>query len=215
MVLSSCSRQLAVPATTREKSGAESRFPHPCNEREGVRSPGGRIPEPLQGCQDNADAHTGNPDVRVPEIIRSDEGIQERGVPNKEDAGGGEKGDEDRNQGEAERTTTVNPKTCSVKDTTTKEEGAEGREFRHVPVGTWLHQLAVPATTREKSGAESRFPHPCNEGVGSPGGRIPEPLRGSQDNADAHTGNPDVRVPEIIRSDKGLQERGVPNKEDA
>ncbi|KAJ1139364.1 hypothetical protein NDU88_005739 [Pleurodeles waltl] len=135
-------RQLAVPATIREKSGAESRFPHPCNECEGVGSPGGRIPESLRGCQDNAGAHTGNPDVRVPEIIRSDEGLQGERVPNKEDAGGGKEEDEDRNQEEDERTMTASPKTCGVKDTTTKEEGAEDREFCHVPGGTWLHQCS-------------------------------------------------------------------------
>ncbi|KAJ1128536.1 hypothetical protein NDU88_006914 [Pleurodeles waltl] len=139
-VLWSCSRQLAAPATTREKSGTESRFPHPCNERAGIGSPGGRTPEPLRGCQDNADAPTGDPDVRVPEIIKTDEGLLGKEVPNKEDAGGGEGIDEDGNTGDDERTRTTNPKTHSVKNTTTKEEATESREFRHVPGGTWLHQ---------------------------------------------------------------------------
>ncbi|KAJ1123652.1 hypothetical protein NDU88_002120 [Pleurodeles waltl] len=51
----------------------ESRFPHPCKECEGVGSPGGQIPEPLCGCLDNADANTGNPDVRVLGMIKTDD----------------------------------------------------------------------------------------------------------------------------------------------
>ncbi|KAJ1170555.1 hypothetical protein NDU88_002430 [Pleurodeles waltl] len=212
-----CSRQLAVPATRREESGAESRFPHLHNESEGLGSPGGRIPEAQHGCQGKADAHMGNLDVRVPEVIRSEEGLPRRGIPIKEDAGGREEEDEIRNEEENELTTTASPKTCGAKATMTKEEGTEGRESHHVPGGMWLHQLAVPATRREESGAGSRFPHLHNEseGLGSPGGWIPEAQHGCQGNADAHTGNPDVRVPEVIRSEEGLPRRGIPIKEDA
>ncbi|KAJ1217600.1 hypothetical protein NDU88_005193 [Pleurodeles waltl] len=111
-----CSRQLAapLPATTWEKSGTESRFPYPYNEREGVGSPGGRIPEPLRGYLDNADAQTGNPDVRVPGIIKTDEGLSEKRVP-KEDAGEGRKKVGDENGGDDERRRTTNPKPCSFK----------------------------------------------------------------------------------------------------
>ncbi|KAJ1190275.1 hypothetical protein NDU88_007013 [Pleurodeles waltl] len=50
-----CSRQLEVPATSLAKSATESGFPYPCDEREGFGNPSGRIPEPIQGHQDNAD----------------------------------------------------------------------------------------------------------------------------------------------------------------
>ncbi|KAJ1218818.1 hypothetical protein NDU88_006390 [Pleurodeles waltl] len=73
--------------------------------------------------------------------MKRDEGLHAAEVPKKEDAGRGEKGDEDGNQGEDERTNSATPKTCSVKDTTMKEEAVEGREFRHVPGGTWLHRV--------------------------------------------------------------------------
>ncbi|KAJ1218819.1 hypothetical protein NDU88_006391 [Pleurodeles waltl] len=115
-----------VPATTREKSGTDSRLPYPCSE--GVGNPSGQLPEHLPGYQDNADANnvTGNPDIRVPERMKRDEGLHAAEVPKKEDAGRGEKGDQEGNQGEDERTNPVTPMTCSVKDTTTKEEAVEG-----------------------------------------------------------------------------------------
>ncbi|KAJ1192006.1 hypothetical protein NDU88_001318 [Pleurodeles waltl] len=136
-----CSRQPTAPAPTREKSGTESRFPHHCNKRESIGSRGGRIPEPLRGYQDYADAQTGNPDIRVPEIINTDEGLSGERVPNTEDAGGGQNRDEDENGEDDEQRRTTNSKPCSVKDAATKKENAENREFRHVPGGTWLHQV--------------------------------------------------------------------------
>ncbi|KAJ1089092.1 hypothetical protein NDU88_002245 [Pleurodeles waltl] len=142
-----CSRQLEVPATSRAKSGTESRFPYPCDERKGVEYPSGWILGPLQGRQDNVDAIgvTGKPDIRVPKRMKREEGLHARGVLNKEDAGGDKKGDEVGNQEGEERPTPETPKTFSFKDTTMKGEAAEGREFHHVPRGTWLHQ-AVPET---------------------------------------------------------------------
>ncbi|KAJ1089478.1 hypothetical protein NDU88_002629 [Pleurodeles waltl] len=140
-IVGTCSRQLAVLATTREKPGTESRFPHPFKERKGIGSPGGRTPKPLRGCLDDADTQTGNPDVRVPGIIKTEEGLSGKRVPNKEDAGGGGEKVKDENGVDDERRRTPNPKPCSVKDTTPKKETTESREFRHIPGGKWLPQV--------------------------------------------------------------------------
>ncbi|KAJ1127315.1 hypothetical protein NDU88_005718 [Pleurodeles waltl] len=136
------SRQLELPATSRAKSGTESRFPYPCGESNGVRNPSGRIPAPLQGHQDNADAIgvTGNPDIRVPQGVKRDEGLRVARILEKEDAGRDARRDKEENQEGEERTPTETTKTFSVKDTKTNGEPAEGRKLRHVPGGTWLNQ---------------------------------------------------------------------------
>ncbi|KAJ1183933.1 hypothetical protein NDU88_000743 [Pleurodeles waltl] len=221
LTISTDALQLELPATSRAKSGTESRFSYPCDERDGVGNPSGRIPEPIQGRQDDADAIgvTGNPDIRVPKGMKRDEGLRAARIPGKEDAGGDAERDGEGNQEEEERTPTEKPKTFSVRDTTTNGEATEGRKLRHVPGGTWLNQLELPATSRAKSGTESRFSYPCDErdGVGNPSGRIPEPLQGRQDDVDAIgvTGNPDIRVPKGMKRDEGLRVTRVPGKEDA
>ncbi|KAJ1202223.1 hypothetical protein NDU88_006024 [Pleurodeles waltl] len=75
--------------------------------------------------------------------MKIDEGLHAGEAPKKEDAGGNEEGDEDKNQEGEERTNAETLKTFSVKDTTTKGEAVDGREFRHVPGGKWLHQFAL------------------------------------------------------------------------
>ncbi|KAJ1206710.1 hypothetical protein NDU88_002111 [Pleurodeles waltl] len=138
-----CSRQQELPATSQEESGTESRFPFPCNEDAGVRNPSGRIPEPSHGCQDDTDAIgvTGNPDIRVPQEMKRNEGLSAACSPKKEDTGGDERRDGGRNPERTERRPTEETKTLSVKNTTTGKEATEGREFRHAPGGTWLNMV--------------------------------------------------------------------------
>ncbi|KAJ1191920.1 hypothetical protein NDU88_001233 [Pleurodeles waltl] len=66
-----------------------------------LRNPTGRIPELHHSCPDNEDAHMGNPDIRVPELVKTEEGLQKERAPFTEDAGGGreknESGIEEKN----------------------------------------------------------------------------------------------------------------------
>ncbi|KAJ1188675.1 hypothetical protein NDU88_005434 [Pleurodeles waltl] len=90
----------------------------------------------------------GNPDVRVPKVIESEEGLPRGKTPCKEDARGNEERDEigaEEKNGLTKKT--ESPKTCGANATTTKEEDTEGRESRHVPGGTWLHQQ-TPAQSK-------------------------------------------------------------------
>ncbi|KAJ1146228.1 hypothetical protein NDU88_012508 [Pleurodeles waltl] len=139
-----CSRQLTVPATGQEESGAESRFPLTQYEGGDLGNPTGRIPELHRSCPDNEDAHTGNPDIRVPELVKREEGLQEKRAPFTEDAGGGreenERGIEERND---VLTSTASTMTCGINATPTKEEETDGRESRHVLGRTWLYQIAL------------------------------------------------------------------------
>ncbi|KAJ1149419.1 hypothetical protein NDU88_002229 [Pleurodeles waltl] len=152
------SRQLELPAPSRAKSGPESRFSYPYDERDGVGNPSGRIPKSLPGHQDNVDAIgvTGNPDIRVPKGMKREDGLRAARALEKEDAGGDAEKDRGRNQEGEQRTPTEKPKTFSVKDTTTNEEAIEGRELRHVPGGTWLNQLRsyIKDSLRLKQGRE-------------------------------------------------------------
>ncbi|KAJ1126711.1 hypothetical protein NDU88_005117 [Pleurodeles waltl] len=83
--------------------------------------------------------------------------------------------------------------------------------------GLYGRQLELPATSQETSGTESRFSYLCDEcnGIGNPSGRIPEPLKGRQDDAIGVSGNPDIWVPKRMKRDEGLRVGCVPKKEDA
>ncbi|KAJ1152558.1 hypothetical protein NDU88_005333 [Pleurodeles waltl] len=121
----------------------ESRFSNPCDDNDGIRNPSRRIPKTLPGHQDNRDAIdvTGNPDIQVPEGIKSDDGLLAGRALEGEDAGGDARKDGRRNRKGEQRPLTEKPKTSSVMDTTTNKEVPEGRELRHVPGGTLLNQL--------------------------------------------------------------------------
>ncbi|KAJ1171291.1 hypothetical protein NDU88_003154 [Pleurodeles waltl] len=84
-----CSRPLEFPATLWAKSGAESRFSSPYDDHDGIGNPSGQIPEFLPRHQDNVDAIevTGNPDIRVPKEIKSENGLGAGDVQEWEDAG--------------------------------------------------------------------------------------------------------------------------------
>ncbi|KAJ1080157.1 hypothetical protein NDU88_000377 [Pleurodeles waltl] len=98
----------------------------------------GRTPEALSSHQDNVDVIrvTGNPDIRVPEGMKTEDGLRAAPTLEEEDAGADVRKDERRNREGEQRPPTEKPKTSTVKDTTTNEEVPEGRELHHVPEWT-------------------------------------------------------------------------------
>ncbi|KAJ1171292.1 hypothetical protein NDU88_003155 [Pleurodeles waltl] len=60
----------------------------PYDDHNGIRNPSGRIHEFLPRHQDNVDAidETGNPDIRVPKEIKSEDGLRAGDAPEGEDA---------------------------------------------------------------------------------------------------------------------------------
>ncbi|KAJ1085441.1 hypothetical protein NDU88_005573 [Pleurodeles waltl] len=120
----------------------ESRFSNPCDDHDGIGNPSGRIPDSLSGRHDNEDATslTGNPDIRVPEGLKSEDGLHGGGAFVGEDAEGDERTEKRRNWEAERRPATEELKTSSVKDTAANAEVPDGRELRHVPGGTWLNQ---------------------------------------------------------------------------
>ncbi|KAJ1197177.1 hypothetical protein NDU88_001039 [Pleurodeles waltl] len=117
---------IRVPEGMKSEDGlrTESRFSNPCDDNDGIGNPSGRIPESLPGHQDNVDAIgvTGNPDIRVPEGMKSEDGLRAACVLEGEDAGGDAKKDGRRNREAEQRPPTEKPKTSSVKDTTMNKE---------------------------------------------------------------------------------------------
>ncbi|KAJ1182249.1 hypothetical protein NDU88_007443 [Pleurodeles waltl] len=72
----------------------------------------------------------------------------------------------------------------------------------NLPKGWWgggSRQTDVPATVRTESGTESRF------------SLLADALSGRHSNIDAASlaGNPDIRVPETVKTDDGLRARRV------
>ncbi|KAJ1110094.1 hypothetical protein NDU88_007449 [Pleurodeles waltl] len=166
----------------------ECLFPEPCErDNEDIGNPDEWIPDPLPEIHgdEHESAVTGNPDIRVPEVIEIDNGIHARRSLITEDEEGEDAKEEDaekrgRMPNPSRRTQEEEQKKPSPGDTTTGKEGQEERELRHVPGGTWLNQIL--------------------------GIRIPDPLpeiHGEED-ASAVTGNPDIRVLEVIEIDNGL-----------
>ncbi|KAJ1093379.1 hypothetical protein NDU88_006480 [Pleurodeles waltl] len=81
-------------------------------------------------------------------------------------------------------------------------------------------ELDSPATSHIKPGAECRSTDPCghdNKDIGNPDGRIPEHIpEGHRDGETiAITGNPDIRVPDIVKRDDGLRTRRAFTTKDA
>ncbi|KAJ1089035.1 hypothetical protein NDU88_002188 [Pleurodeles waltl] len=73
-----CSWELEFPATSQVESGTESRFSDPYeNDHKDIGNPGGRIPDSLPEHHGDEDAITitGNPDIRVPGVMKRDNGL--------------------------------------------------------------------------------------------------------------------------------------------
>ncbi|KAJ1143447.1 hypothetical protein NDU88_009756 [Pleurodeles waltl] len=133
-------RQLEFPATSRVTSGTESRFPNPCDDHDGIGNPSGRIPDSQSGHHGNEDAisFTGNPDIRVPERLKRDDGLRAGGALEEEDAGEDVSGEKRRNREPERRPPTEEPKNSSVNDNTTRLEVPEERDSATSPEGRGL-----------------------------------------------------------------------------
>ncbi|KAJ1103602.1 hypothetical protein NDU88_001023 [Pleurodeles waltl] len=105
------------------------------------------------------------------------------------------------------------------------EVGPRGREPSAKGPFDWSEdqfsrELEFPATSRVTSGTESRFSDPYKKDlndIGNPGGWIPDSLAEHHGDEDAITitGNPDIRVPEVVKRDNGLHALGALGEEDA
>ncbi|KAJ1152263.1 hypothetical protein NDU88_005039 [Pleurodeles waltl] len=124
-------RQTDVPATVRAESGTESRFSLLADARTGRHS--------------NMDAAclAGNPDIRVPETVKRDDGLRAARVGEEGDAerhGGATKGGPEETGG---CPTSREPRKPVVQERIESREDPEERELRHIPGGTWLNQVDV------------------------------------------------------------------------
>ncbi|KAJ1179948.1 hypothetical protein NDU88_005178 [Pleurodeles waltl] len=114
------------------ESGTESRLSVPCDA--------------LSGRHDNMDAAclTGNPDIRVPETLKENDGLcawrvsEERNATG--DAGGDAKKEKRGHCDTRGDSATEELRTASVQDRTETGEVSEGHDLRHVLGGAWLNQ---------------------------------------------------------------------------
>ncbi|KAJ1100939.1 hypothetical protein NDU88_006014 [Pleurodeles waltl] len=124
------SRQTDVPATVRTESGTESRFSLPDDALPGRHSNVGDA------------SLAGNPNIRVPETVKIEDGLRVRRVEEEERdadrAGGTTRGGPEETEGTPSTREALNP---SAQDQIATKEEAEERELRHVPGGTWLNQV--------------------------------------------------------------------------
>ncbi|KAJ1169673.1 hypothetical protein NDU88_001564 [Pleurodeles waltl] len=189
-----------------------------------------QIPDPLPAIQgkegeEEASAITGNPDIRVPEGLERDNGLNAQRALFIETAEG-----EDAEEGDAERRgRTPNPlrrtqekaqRSLSPGDTTTGKEGPEGRELCHVTGGTWLNQVrsCLQDSLRLIIGREGSYGRgeECKRGVrgGEQEGRIEEGHRHRTECRPDETcghdygniGNPEERIPDPLPAIQGEED---------
>ncbi|KAJ1186751.1 hypothetical protein NDU88_003532 [Pleurodeles waltl] len=100
----------------------------------------------LPRCQGNADAGNclGNPDIRVPESIESEDGLCARAAKGKQDADGDEEEEGTNDRGSAES----NEDILEGNGLPKAGKGAEGHKLRHVPRGMWLTKTSTPIPSR-------------------------------------------------------------------
>ncbi|KAJ1139266.1 hypothetical protein NDU88_005641 [Pleurodeles waltl] len=192
-----CSRLADVPATITAESGTESRSALIDNA------------PPRRLSNEHAVNITGNPDIRVPEIVEIDDGLGQRAEGKGKDADRDAKTRSERPEAVKGNQNAREARRTDAQAQSATERESEGREFGHVPGGTWLNQPAgladVPATITAESGTESRFALIDN----TPPGRL------SNEHGVNITGNPDIRVPEIVEIDDGLGARAEGKGKDA
>ncbi|KAJ1102836.1 hypothetical protein NDU88_000277 [Pleurodeles waltl] len=123
-----CSRLAEVPATPTAESGTESRSALLDN------APPGRL------SNDHAANIIGNPDIRVPEMVERDDGLTVRGEEEGKDADRDVKTRSVRPEAVKEDGNTREARRTSAQAQSATKRKSEGREFHHVPGGTWLNQ---------------------------------------------------------------------------
>ncbi|KAJ1099565.1 hypothetical protein NDU88_004665 [Pleurodeles waltl] len=126
------------------KSGTESRFSEPCDsDHNDIGNRDGRIPHsvPKHHGDEDAIAVTGNPDIRVPDIVKRDNRLRAQGALGAEDAEEDAVEKRGRKPVPSGRPEEEEEKNSSTGDVATGKEGPEERELRHVPGGTWLNQV--------------------------------------------------------------------------
>ncbi|KAJ1191300.1 hypothetical protein NDU88_000616 [Pleurodeles waltl] len=207
-------RELETPATLHVNAGTECHPPETCERDYGhIGNPEERIPDPLPAIQGeegekDASAITGNPDIRVPEGLERDNGLNVRRALLIESAEGkdAEEGDAEKKEG---RQTHRDKRRRKRREAPAQETPQRGKKVRRTQT--------PPRPRRDvaQTGTECRPPETCERDYGhirNPEERIPDPLPAIQgeegeEDASAITGNPDIRVPEGLERDNGLNAR--------
>ncbi|KAJ1217805.1 hypothetical protein NDU88_005393 [Pleurodeles waltl] len=92
---------------------------------------------------EDADTSTGNPDIRVPEGIESEDGLRARDAKRSEDADGGAERRSERPEDPEKRRQNEETQKTSDQGELDIRRGSEGREIRHVPGERPLTQLSL------------------------------------------------------------------------
>ncbi|KAJ1218914.1 hypothetical protein NDU88_006485 [Pleurodeles waltl] len=100
------------------------------------------LADALSGRHDNMDVSclAGNPDIRVPETVKTDDGLRAARVVAERDTGGEKEEEKGRPEETGGRPTTEEPRESAEQNLAETGEVPERRELRHVPRGTWLDQ---------------------------------------------------------------------------
>ncbi|KAJ1169344.1 hypothetical protein NDU88_001237 [Pleurodeles waltl] len=89
----------------------------------------------------------GNPDIRVHETVKTDDGLHAAHVVAGKDAGREKEEEKGRPEETGGHLTTEEPRESAVQNLAETGEVPERRELRHVPGGTWLNQVVNIALT--------------------------------------------------------------------
>ncbi|KAJ1125321.1 hypothetical protein NDU88_003753 [Pleurodeles waltl] len=102
----------------------------------------GRIPENIPARRRDGEtiAEAANPDIRVPDSVKTDDGLRPLRALKTRDADVGEMEGGERKETVHEETPTKEQTDTGTEDTATGQEGPKELEHRHVPGGTWLSQ---------------------------------------------------------------------------
>ncbi|KAJ1208736.1 hypothetical protein NDU88_004119 [Pleurodeles waltl] len=129
-----CSRELASPTTSNIKPGAERRSTDRCrHENNDIGNPDGRIPEHIPArCRDGETiTEARNPDIRVPDSVKRDNGLRAQRAVKTRDAEEGDTGGGERKETVHEQTPTEEQTNTGQEDTATGQDGPKGLERRH------------------------------------------------------------------------------------
>ncbi|KAJ1104321.1 hypothetical protein NDU88_001733 [Pleurodeles waltl] len=120
--------------------------------RRDVAQPDGRIPDsvPEHHGDEDAIAVTGNPDIRVPDVMKKDNGLRAAHALGAEDAKKDAVEKRGRKSVRSGRPEEEEEKNSSTGDAATGKEGPEERKLRHVSGGTWLNQDIRANTTQQR-----------------------------------------------------------------
>ncbi|KAJ1214852.1 hypothetical protein NDU88_002463 [Pleurodeles waltl] len=137
-------RELDSPTTSNIESGADCRSADSCgHESKDIGNPDGRIPEhiPARSREEEPIAEAGNPDIRVRDSVKREDGLRARRTFKTRDAEEGRRQRGERREVVHGQTPAEEQKSTGQDDTAPGQDGPKELERRHVPGGMWLSQL--------------------------------------------------------------------------